>query len=308
MSDNEKSRIVKLNIIISIVIAFIAWVFVVYNYSPMKNVVYKGIPIDYVGEDILVQNGYGISQSSADTVDVTLSINRTKYNKISATDIQVTADVTDAVEGSNGISLDVTAPVDTAVVKTSISSVAVDVVAGSNKDVDVTAVYTDSTDDTMEPILSNMSYNRVSVYGAVENIEKVRCVAVRLSVNDLDDNEKSFVATPVALDENGKIVKHIIIFPNEISFEAVAGSTKTVKLIVPIRNSAHDISRTVEVPETVTIKGDASLLRAISSIEAEPMDISQISEDTALQLIINLPDGISLARKSVGSEVKVVVR
>ena len=308
MSDNERKKIVKLNIIISIVIAFIAWVFVVYNYSPMKNVTYKAIPIEFVGEDSLVQTGYGISQSSADTVDVTLSINRTRYNKITANDIQVTADVTNAVEGSNGISLDVTAPSDTAVVKTSITSVSVDVVAGSNKDVEVTGIYTDSTDDSLEPVISNMSYSKVSVFGAIENIEKVCCAAIRLSVNDVSDEPKSLLATPVALDENGKIVKHIIIFPNEISFDAVAGSTKTVKLVVPIRRSSHDDVNEVVVPESVTIKGSTDALRKINSIEAAAIDITGIAESTEIPIDYNLPDGITLARKSIGLSVQVVVK
>lgn len=308
MRDNERSKMVRINIVLSIVVAFIAWVFIVYNYSPMKNVTYKSIPIDFIGEDSLVRSGYGISNASQDFVDVTLSINRTRFNKISVDDIQVTADVSDAAEGSNGINLDVIAPADTAVIKSSVSMITVSVAAASNKDVDVTATYTDSTDDTIEPVLSNMSYNRVSVYGTAENLEKVRYAALRLSVAELSSDSKSFVGTPVALDENGQTVKHIVVFPNEISFNAIAGSTKTVKLIVPIRNSSHDRNIEFEVPESVTIKGSAQLLKPITSIEAETVDVSQISEDISIPLAFNLPEGISVARKSIGAAIKVVVK
>lgn len=308
MRDNERSKMVRINIVLSIIVAFIAWVFVVYNYSPMKNVIYKSVPIDFIGEDTLVQNGYGISSASQDSVDVTLSINRTRYNRISAEDIQVTADVSNAAEGSNGITLDVIAPADTTVVKSSASLLTVDVVAAGNKDVDVTAVYTDSTDETMEPVISNMSYSRVSVYGTADNLEKVCCAALQLSVAELSEDSKSFIGTPVALDENGQRVKHIVVFPSEISFDAAAGSTKTVKLTVPIRNTSHDKNMDFEVPESVTIKGSAQLLKTITSVEAETVDVSQISEDVSIPIAFSLPEGISVARRSIGAAVNVVVK
>ncbi len=51
MADNQKSKkVFKLNIVISILVSFVAWVFVVYNFSPMKSVTYTDIPITYVGE------------------------------------------------------------------------------------------------------------------------------------------------------------------------------------------------------------------------------------------------------------------
>ena len=124
MTANRKS-INKLNIVISIVIAFTAWVYVVYNYSPMKEVTYYDVPIKYIGEDSLEYMGLQVGESSNDTIDVTLNIDRKNYKEISATDIFVAADVSSAVQGDNGISLDVTPPGNATVEKTSISTITV---------------------------------------------------------------------------------------------------------------------------------------------------------------------------------------
>ena len=107
MSDNGRKII---NIIVSILVAVGAWTYVVYNNDPNTEVTYKDIPISFVGEDNLANNGLGVSQVSADTIDVTLRQKRIDTNNISAADISVIADVSDAAEGENGISLQIRGP------------------------------------------------------------------------------------------------------------------------------------------------------------------------------------------------------
>lgn len=303
MADNRKSRIYKFNIIISIVIAFIAWVFVVYNYSPMKTVKYMDVPITYVGEDVLTQKGYGILESTSDTVDVTLNINRINYNKISAEDIVVTADVTDVIEGENTVDLEITPPEDSSVEKTSESSVTVNVVSGLNKDVAVTAVYADIPDGNSEPLATDMSYSEVSVLGAEENVKLVDHAVIKLNSFDVGEKERPFVGNPIPVDSKGNKVNHIVVLPGELSFKAIAGTTKTVDLKMIIRGAADSIS--VDYPETITIKGRGSKLQSISSITAEPVDLAGIENTTSLPIEFNLPDGVFIANKSLGSEIKI---
>lgn len=110
MKNNHKSAINKLNIVISILIAFASWIYVVYNFTPMKDVSYTNIPISYIGEENLNYQGLELKKAGEDKVDVVLSIRRIDYNKITNDDIQVIADVSDAIEGNNGISLDIVTP------------------------------------------------------------------------------------------------------------------------------------------------------------------------------------------------------
>ena len=100
MSDNGR-RII--NIIISLLAAIVAWTFVVYNDDPMTEVTYKDVPIIFEGEATLVNRGLGVSQVSSDTIDVKLRQMRIHTGDISANSISVIADVSEAVEGENGI-------------------------------------------------------------------------------------------------------------------------------------------------------------------------------------------------------------
>ena len=127
MKNNHKSAINKLNIVISILIAFASWVYVVYSFEPMKDVTYANIPVSYVGEENLEYQGLKLKDTGEKTVDVVLSIKRTDYSKITNDDIQVVADVSDAIEGNNGISLDVLTPEGSTLQKISTKSVSVKV-------------------------------------------------------------------------------------------------------------------------------------------------------------------------------------
>lgn len=127
MKNNHRSAINKLNIVISIIIAFASWVYVVYNFAPMKDVTYTNIPVSYVGEESLEYQGLKLKDVEEKTVDVVLSIRRTDYSKITNDDIQVVADVSDAIEGNNGISLDVLTPEGSTLQKISTKSVSVKV-------------------------------------------------------------------------------------------------------------------------------------------------------------------------------------
>lgn len=308
MSDNRKSQVGKFNILIAIVTAFAAWFFVIYNYAPMKNVTYNDVPINYVGELELVQKGLGIETSTTDTVDVTLNINRKNYNNISADDIYVAVDVTNAVEGRNGLSLDVTPPRDCTVERISNDSINVEVVKGANRDVPLTAVYGDISDDGQEPIATEMSYSMVSVLGAADNVAKVQMALLKVNSGDLVGGTKSFVERPVAVDEDGKELRHIIVLPSEISFNATAAATKTVPLNIHLIKKSHDDEQTYDMPDKVTIKGPDKLLKSISEIDSEPVDVTGITADTKITIDFILPDGVYVARKSLGSYVAVVVK
>ena len=106
----KKSKINKINIVISLIIAFATWVYVIYNFMPMKSVEYFDVPITYVGQENLEYQGLEIKKKNAKSIDVVLSIRRTDFKKITSEDIEVRADVSTAVMGNNGISLEVLTP------------------------------------------------------------------------------------------------------------------------------------------------------------------------------------------------------
>lgn len=123
----KKSTINKINIIISLLIAFASWVYVVYNFVPMKSVEYFDVPVSIVGEENLEWQGLEVKKVGEKNIDVTLSIRRTDFTKIAAEDIEVKADVSNAVPGENGISLEIITPEGALLEESSTKSVSVQV-------------------------------------------------------------------------------------------------------------------------------------------------------------------------------------
>ena len=123
----KKSTINKINIVISLLIAFASWVYVVYNFVPMKSVEYFDVPVSIVGEENLEWQGLEVKKVGEKNIDVTLSIRRTDFTKIAAEDIEVKADVSNAVPGENGISLEIITPEGALLEESSTKSVSVQV-------------------------------------------------------------------------------------------------------------------------------------------------------------------------------------
>ena len=124
MTDKERKVI---NIILSLLVATAAWFFVVYNYDPMTNARYSGVPITYTGLDTLANRGYAVAEANYKNVEVTLQQRRIDTANISAEDISVTADVSGLSTGENTVALRVAGPEGTQVVDSSVKSVTVEI-------------------------------------------------------------------------------------------------------------------------------------------------------------------------------------
>lgn len=299
MTDNQKFN--KINVVISIIIAFIAWVFVVYNYSPMKNVTYTNVPITYEGLDTLANRGYAIKSSTADSTDVVLAVERKDFGSVSVDDITIVADVSQAVEGHNGISLSVETPDGVKFKKLGTRMISIEVDDAVSMDVDLTPVYDKNIGNGTEPVAKSMSYRRVTVVGIQENIDKVSYAVVKTSNYDLDSNARSYVINPVAVDEKGKEVPHILVLPSEISANLVYGEVKEVPLNLEILNLSTGVF--ANVPQTVKIKGTADALEDIEEIDADSINLAGIEEDTTFSINYILPEGVFISQASLGKRV-----
>lgn len=319
MSDNGRKII---NIIVSILVAVGAWTYVVYNNDPNTEVTYKDIPISFVGEDNLANNGLGVSQVSADTIDVTLRQKRIDTNNISAADISVIADVSDAAEGENGISLQIRGPEGTQVAEAEKRSLAVEVEASDSVEKEINVQY-ETKIPGAEPVVSNLTSLQATVIGAESEIARVDSVAALIEYDDAnDDNAKKFTSSLKALDSDGDVIEHLVIYPGEVYFIAYNGILKEVPLKVAIEEPKDETSddqteedeetgdgyiRRYTVPDTVVIKGTQEAVDKVDSISTELIDLGNIYEDTEMELSPELPEGIHLANESQHLTIKISV-
>ena len=305
MSENGRK---VFNIVIAILVSIAAWTYVVYNNDPNTEVTYKDIPIVFEGETALANMGLGISQVSDgdEKIDVVLRQPRVRTNDISADNIRVVADVSSAVEGENGISLIISGPENTQVIDASKRSISVDVEESDSVERDIIVEYA-NTGLGNEPVVSKMTSTVATVIGAASEIERVDKVAALLTLEETGEMPKNITASLTAIDSDGDPIKHMVIYPSEVNFNAYTGMTKEVPLMVDVEKPDDDYNRTWSAPSTIVIKGSAEAISDVDRIYTTKIDLGLITENTEFELEYDMPEGVYLANGQEGKMVRIRV-
>lgn len=306
MTDSSRKSI---NIVLAILVSVAAWIFVVYNYEPMTEVRYADVPVSFTGERELAERGLAVDEVSAEGVTVTLSQRRTDTARISADDIKITADVSGCVAGSNSIELSISGPADTTVVNSDTHLVGVTVDRAKSAEMDIDVLYTgEGIPEDAEPIATDMSRMVAEVECTADRLKDIDKVAALLEYSEVTDKTKSFTVDLAAVDKEGNVIPHVVIYPEEISLDASAGFTKEVSLSVPVKVKSDDnYERKYVTPDTVVLKGPEGSLDNIGTIRAYDVDISGEYENGEMPIEYNLPEGVYVANESLGQVVRYTV-
>lgn len=291
------------NIILAFVIAVIGWAFVVYNYYPDTDVRYNDVPIIYIGEEMLAERGYGISDVSKESLYVVLKQQRVDCGSIDANDINVIADVSDAVEGDNGIALQISGPNGTQIKDSEVRSVSVQVERAERQEMEVLVDYFEDTEADTEPFFKDLTADTVRVTGAASLMESVDRIVAYIKTTDTNNDFRSFTRELKAIDKNGDEVPHITMEPGSVTFTAKKGYLKTVGVQLNTSDRDDGYLRTVTAPEQIVIKGSPTDLAGIDTIETEEVYIGDIYEESERELVYILPEGIQIARDSEGDNI-----
>jgi YbbR domain-containing protein len=290
MTDRGRKMV---NIILALIVSIGAWFFVVYNYDPMTNARYSGVPITYTGLDTLANRGYAVSEANYKNVEVTLTQRRIDTANISSEDISVTADVSGLSTGENTVALRVTGPEGTQVRDVSVKNVTVEIASATSQDVPICVEYSEEFDENAVPLVENMSVETATVIATEDKLAEIDRVAAVIEPEDLDEQFKAMTLEVAALDKDGNKVINVVVYPETVSFRAAAGYTKEVRLVVPVKDGSDDsYERTYTVPETLVIKGRKSTVDAFTGITANEIDISRYYENSEIPIEFDLPEGV----------------
>lgn len=305
---NPDNHLKGLSVIIALLISITSWIYVVYNYDPMTRVTYQNVPITFIGEDTLADKGYALSDVSTESIYVTLNQKRIESTKIDADDITVVADVSNAVEGKNGISLGIVGPEGTQLVDSEVRTISVTVEQAERVEVGIDVMYLDDSVINVEPIATNLTSTKATVIGASSTVNTVEKAVAYIGYSDTAEGAGVYTRNLVAVDSHGNEVQHMVIYPGSVNFSAEHGVVKTVDLVLKtVDNSDDNYERTVDAPDTIAVKGSSSAVESLSRLETIETDISYIYEDSDIELQFDLPEGVYLANTSRGVKMHVKV-
>ena len=298
----------KVNIVISLILATLLWVYVVGEVQPDTTKMLRGVPITMTRTDGLAERGLAISAISTESMDVEISGSVLTLSEIDASDVTASVDVGTAIRGENEMTVIVRVPSGITVTEKSINRVNVAIENLATKTLDVNIAYTGTFANGDEAETVSISRTQVDVSGAESLVNLVDNVRGNIDAARVGEEEAEVECELQALNKEGSVVNDLSFSQESVTVKTILKRNKTVPLEVKvIDNSGEDVVHDVALPENVIIRGRVDLLKGIEKIEAEPLDVSNIMSNSEVDIEVKLPDKIELAEGSPELKAEVTV-
>ena len=174
----------------------------------------------------------------------------------------------------------------------------------------ISVKFTGRTQSGTEPGNVTVSPTEIEVKGAKSVVNSVKAVQAEVKASEITDEKQTFSAAPVAVDVNNEPVYDISLSAESVEVQATLFYTKTVPLKVEIKGSvpsAYEMTD-LSVPDEISIRGPKSAVDDITSVTADPVNISKVKASTTLKIRPNLPQGVELADESKNIGVKIKIK
>jgi len=297
-----KNKILML--LLSVVIAFGLWLFVITVEQPESEMTYYDIPVVLQNEDILTERGLMIV-SDRPTVTLLLTSTRTNLNQLNESNINVIANVNSIVTaGSHELTYNVSYPGNIPAGAVTRKSSRPDMVTLKVenkiiKQVPVEPEYTGAVEegllaDKENLILDNAFIEVSGPESVVEQIAKAKILV------DLDGQTQTIVAEcPYTLcDEAGEPVDSQWVTTNVevVNLTLTIQRVKEVMLKVNVveGGGATELTSSINIePRTIQVTGSEALLEDLDELVLGTVNLGEIAEDTTLTMPITLPEGVT---------------
>ena len=298
----------KINLVLALLAAICLWAYVLGDDSSSYGGTMRNVPINYINAEALERAGLVVLDTPTETVNISYAGQRSLKNKVKAKDFKVTVDLEGLRAGENTVKLMVEKPENVDIKSVSQQKVTVVVDKLSEEDKPVNVVIVNQTSDDSEPYIVQVSREKVKVRGAETLVNSVTALNASVDAGKVGNTMKSLNIELVPVNRKGEIVDDVALEFENVSITTIMHNKKTVSLNVPITgNESTFVTREISVPKTITIKGTDELLSQISSITCRPVDISDIFEDTLINIEPLLPEGIEVATDSQHLQITVTV-
>lgn len=300
-----KSKITS--ILLSLVIAFGLWLYVVTNVSKEGDVTIHNVPVVMEGETLLNERNLMITSVSADEVDLTVSGNRSDLAKINSGNMVLRVNLSDINEPMENKALNYTpvypsdvASNDLTIEERHPANIYVTVEARRNKPVPVEVVWVGSTpdgymSDRENRVLDNSSINVVGPASVADLIEKA-VIEVDLS-EQRESISQDYRYT--LCDKDGNAVDAQLITTNveSIHLDVKIHQIKELVLMVDVvygGGATKSNTKVVVDPFTIRVAGSGAVLDELGdSINLGRVDLGTIEKSQTLKFPIILPEGIT---------------
>lgn len=290
--------------LLSLVIAFGLWLYVVTVVDPESVQTYYNVPVILDGSNILESRGLMLISDSDIRLDLELSGNRTDLNQLSKDNITILADlsgITSAGEHTVRYNISYPGSISSGITPLNLESqqITVQVAEWAKKDVPVEVDYTGSlpADYTADRQNIVLDHSKVTVSGPKEVVDRIDSASISL---DLTDRTQDFteICDIVFRDQAGAPVtdlSHVTTSATHATAMLKVSMLKTIDIVVEVIPGGgmveEDITFVADRTQLV-VSGPAATLADLDQLTLT-LDLSKVSATQTLRFDIELPEGVT---------------
>ena len=301
--------------ILSVVFAFLLWMFVINTDNPVIKKTFSDVPVDMLNEQVLDELNQTYKIESGDTVSFTVKGKKDIVDRLTKSDFRATADVS-SMSDVHAIPIKVEALRYKSQLDVDTGNATVKVVLEDVKSDQIPVVmevkgkpasgYTVSTQTATQ--------NLISISGPKSVVSRIKQIVAVVNVSGVK-KDVTMTQSVKCYDEDGDEVsqERIKLDTNKIKVKIGLSRTKIVPFKVDTKGSpgkGYVLGSIDYQPKHIEITGSKEDLDKVDSIKLVKLDISDSTksiEKTIKASDIKLPDGISFV-KSVDKIKNVVIR
>ena len=294
-------------ILLSLVIAFGLWLYVVTNVSQEAEYTIYNVPVVMEGEALLNEKNLMITSVSADDVDLTLSGSRSDLAKVNNSNMILKVNLGEISEPQEKKALEYTPvyPGDVPTNALTIESrhparIYVTVEARRNKEVPVEVIWIGSTPEGFMSDRENrvLDYDKVTVMGPASVADLIEKAVIEVDLNERRESISQDYRYTLC-DKNGNPVDAELITTNveNVHLDVKIQQVKEVKLVAEIVYGGGATEKNTKVtiePATIRLAGGGAVLEELGdSIQLGRIDLSAVEKSQKISLPITLPEGVT---------------
>ncbi len=293
-------------IVLSAVVAFSLWLYVITVVSPGSEETYYDIPIILQNENVLAERGLMITAIDDSTVTMKLEGNRTDLNNLNESNINLLANVSGIMApGTHLVSYTTNFPGNIASNAVTTQSKSPDMLSITvenqiTKDVEVVIDYLNAVPAGFLADKENvqLDYTTIKVTGPESVVSQIANARVQV---DLEGKNDAIVgaAFPYTLCNAKKEAVDTTLITadvNEIQMNLKIQKYKELRLQINVvtGGGATEENTTITVnPKTVKVAGSDVQLENLEELELGTVNLGEILEDETLKMPIVLPEGVT---------------
>lgn len=301
-----------LYLLISVVIAFGLWSYVITTDSPEWEETYYEIPVILKNESVLHGNGLMLGDGKIPTVTLRLKGNRSDLVNLNKSDITLVADLSRIYEsGKQSVSYSIAFPGDipdnsVEILEKTPKEIQLTIMERHTKDVDIELVYNGSVPEGFRTDKENVQLDRdaIRVVGPAAVVDRIACAQIQV---DLEGQTGTINSTYryVLLDREGKEVdsSQLTVDAEEVELTLKIQRYKEIKLllnVIPGGGASESNTHIQPDMQTIQVSGSQQLLDSLGDTLEFEIRLGEITDNTTKQFEIKLPEGVeNLTGKSI---------